>query len=240
MYSCSLPPYTVRKSPRAKRAKLKITPLGEVEVVVPRGFDSSLIPVLLGEHQHWLISTLADIEKQRRRYHGENDLLPRKIALPAIDKYVSVMYQSALDSQLEVEKQGTANSLLKVMGPGEVEARALLCSWFQDLAQVQLVQILGNLSDQMGLPFRKMSVRAQKSRWGSCSSQRNISINRSVLFLPKVLMHYVLVHELCHTRHLNHSREYWKLVKVHEPDYHRLDKALRQGWNYVPRWAYPR
>jgi len=240
MHGFALPPYVVRKSPRAKRAKLKISPLGELEVVIPRGFDSNLIPVLLGEHEHWIARTLAGIETQRRQHHDENEFLPRSIALRAIDECVSVKYQPALFSQLEVEGQGTGKKILKLMSPDEVEARELLCTWLQELAREQLVQMLRILSDQLELPVRKTSVRAQRSRWGSCSSRKNISVNRSLLFLPRTLVRYVLVHELCHTRYLNHSRDYWKLVEVHEPDYRSLDKALRQGWNYVPRWAYPR
>jgi predicted metal-dependent hydrolase len=80
----------------------------------------------------------------------------------------------------------------------------------------------------------------QRSRWGSCSPKLKISLNASLLFLPPHLVRYVLVHELCHTRHLDHSRRFWSLVARHEPlhkDRRRELAALRYE---VPGWVHER
>jgi hypothetical protein len=67
----------------------------------------------------------------------------------------------------------------------------------------------------------------QKTRWASCSRHRTVSLNMKLLFLPPELVRYVFVHELCHTVHMNHSREFWRFLAVKEPRYKELDKQLR-------------
>jgi len=78
-----------------------------------------------------------------------------------------------------------------------------------ETAQKQLLERLEHLSDKYGLPFNKAKFRCQKTRWGSCSSRKNISLNVNVCFLPKDLQNYLLLHELVHTKIMNHSKQYW-------------------------------
>jgi predicted metal-dependent hydrolase len=84
--------------------------------------------------------------------------------------------------------------------------------------------------------FATASIRGQKTRWGSCSSRQTISVNCKLLFLPSELVRYVLIHELCHTVHLNHSAAFWALVAQKEPDYQQLDAGLRDARYHVPLW----
>ncbi|NIN12121.1 MAG: DUF45 domain-containing protein [Gemmatimonadales bacterium] len=80
-------------------------------------------------------------------------------------------------------------------------------------------------------------VRAQRTRWGSCSRRSTISLNKKLLFLPAPLVEYVMVHELCHTVHFNHSPEFWDLVRERTPEYQALEAELRTAWRYVPAWV---
>jgi len=75
-----------------------------------------------------------------------------------------------------------------------------------------------------GVSFNKISVRKMRSRWGSCSKDGNISINLLLGHLPDTLLEYVIIHELCHLVHHNHSRAFWALVAEHLPD-HKLRKS---------------
>jgi hypothetical protein len=79
-------------------------------------------------------------------------------------------------------------------------------------------------------------VRRQKTRWGSCSSRGTISLNAKLLFLPPPLVDHLLLHELCHTRHMDHSPAYWTCVAGFEPDYRRLENEVTRGNRYVPAW----
>jgi len=92
------------------------------------------------------------------------------------------------------------------------------------------------VSQEVNLPFKNVSIRGQKTRWGSCSSDQSISLNCKLLFLPSPVVRYVLIHELCHTVHMNHSAAFWALVGCFEPNYRQLDRNLRDARCDVPLW----
>ncbi len=76
-------------------------------------------------------------------------------------------------------------------------------------AQDKLFARLELFSDKYNLPYRRAAFRCQKTKWGSCSSQNNISLNINIAHLPEHLQNYILLHELCHIRHMNHSKAFW-------------------------------
>lgn len=76
--------------------------------------------------------------------------------------------------------------------------------------------------------FNRISIRNQKTCWGSCSRQNNLNLNYKILFLPKEQQNYIIVHELCHLKEFNHSKEFWKLVEKAVPNYLKIKKELRK------------
>lgn len=83
---------------------------------------------------------------------------------------------------------------------------------------------------EAGLPsWKRIAIRDQKSRWGSCSRQKNLNFNYKLLWLPAELQDYIIVHELCHLREMNHSKRFWTLVAQTLPEYNILRKKLRGG-----------
>jgi predicted metal-dependent hydrolase len=81
-------------------------------------------------------------------------------------------------------------------------------------------------------------MRLQRTRWGSCSAQRTVSLNAALLLLEPELVRYLMVHELCHLRWLDHSRRYWRLVERFEPDFRALDRRLTEAWRELPAWLF--
>jgi predicted metal-dependent hydrolase len=76
-------------------------------------------------------------------------------------------------------------------------------------------------------PVGKISIKNQKTRWGSCSGKRNLSFNYKLLFLPENLRDYIIIHELCHLKEMNHSKSFWNLVAEKVPDYKALRRQIR-------------
>ncbi len=76
--------------------------------------------------------------------------------------------------------------------------------------------------------FNRVSIKQQKTRWGSCSSGNNLNFNYKILFLPENIADYIIVHELCHLKELNHSKRFWALVGKYIPDYTELRRELRK------------
>ncbi|HET9679673.1 MAG TPA: M48 family metallopeptidase, partial [Gammaproteobacteria bacterium] len=109
--------------------------------------------------------------------------------------------------------------------------------WLAHRARRVLKPWLAQVANECGLDYQKMQVRGQRTRWGSCSAQGSISLNYKLLFCDPPVVRYLLVHELCHTRHLNHGKRFWNLVARFEPDWRALDKQLGASWKRVPAWV---
>jgi len=224
--------YTLRESHRAKRVLLKVGVKG-LEVVVPRRFSKRRLPEILKANRDW-------IEKELQRVKEAPSLVaPACINLSAIDETWQVDYQSQATSDGRVSVKENASNRLLV--EGDVDnidgVSSVLTQWLHLKAHDHLVPWLKDVSQEFDISFKKATVRGQTTRWASCSKLGNISINRSLLFLPKHLVRHVFLHELCHIKALNHSPDFWRLLHQLEPDYKDLEVQVRKGNQYVPRWV---
>ncbi|MGI5841594.1 MAG: M48 family metallopeptidase, partial [Patescibacteria group bacterium] len=77
-----------------------------------------------------------------------------------------------------------------------------------------------------GFKFGKITIKAQKTKWGSCSKKGNLNFNFKIMVLPKDIRDYIIVHELCHIKEQNHSNKFWNLVAMTIPDYLSIKKQL--------------
>jgi predicted metal-dependent hydrolase len=232
----ALTAYRLRKSERARRVRLRVTVEHGLEVVIPARFDAARVPALLQQRRRWIHAALERAEATRALlgYTGAWKL-PAAIVLPALGRTWR-MAASPAETAVRVRAHGDE---LRVTGAihDEPACRAALTRWLVCQARQHLSVRLQVLSDRLQLPYRRVSVRRQRTRWGSCSPTKSISLNARLLFLAPALVDYVLVHELCHLKEMNHSRRFWAMVERHVPDCRALDKALRDGWEQVPRWA---
>ena len=227
---------SIRVSNRSKHACLKVNAAGAVEVVVPRGYNQSQIPAFIAQHQVWLNKTVARMKAVREPHL--DTLRPAKIELAAVNEVWQVRYGLRSKPGLS-EYRKPQNALeLWLWAPDEsVSIIPLLSKWLSKRAKATLRPWLDEVSVRTGLPYRKLSVRAQKTRWGSCSHQKHINLNRALMFLPEELVRYLMIHELSHTVHLNHSRAFWSLVGRWAPHYQRYEKQLNQYSAQIPLWA---
>ena len=234
-----LPAYTLRLSDRAKHVRLTITPRQGLVVVVPRGirgFDPS--PVLR-ERRDWIESAQAHFAERRAALlAGADALLPSEVSFPATGECWGVEYRANGAATVSAR---TSGSMLVVRGPvddGEACVAALR-RWLQRAAAERLLSLLADESARTGLAYDRASVRGQRSRWGSCSSAGTITLNRCLLFLPHELTHAVVLHELAHLRHANHSKAFWRQLEELDSHASAHRKAIAHAWDVVPPWAQP-
>lgn len=95
-------------------------------------------------------------------------------------------------------------------------------------ARRRIQELLDRYALQGGFSYRSVVIRNQRTCWGSCSRQKTLSFNYKILFLPVELQEYIVVHELCHLKEMNHSSKFWRLVESFLPDYVVRRKALRK------------
>ena len=222
--------YSVRISSRAKRARIEISALGKVHVIVPKRFNHQHIPGFIAQHRQWIHKTLRRIDRPPQTMLAR----PTTMQLLAIDEQWRITYDSQQQKPLIAHHEECQLNLCT-----HTEARPQLTQWLHHHARRHLIQKLTEYSELTGLSYNKVFIKNQKTRWGSCSSKGNINLNRNLLFLPQALVNYVLVHELCHTMHLNHSARFWRLVERYQPSYHQYDKQLHHAHRYIPAWAFP-
>ena len=94
-------------------------------------------------------------------------------------------------------------------------------------AKLLVVERLNHFNTFYQFPYRRIFIKNQKTRWGSCSGNRNLNFNYRILFLPPHLQDYLIVHELCHLQQMNHSQAFWDLVGQQIPEYKPYSKELR-------------
>jgi len=226
--------WTVRVSRRARRLTVRVYPGGRVEVVVPPGASPAMVQRFVGTHRDWIDRRVNDLSTCST---VAADTHPTRVELPAIGRSYSVRYLESRRSSAHVVV--AAEELQVFCRPGDVRGSAgALRNWLLDLAEFELGRELASVAAVDGFEYRRLQVRCQRTRWGSCSVSGTISLNVCVLFQPADVMRYLLVHELSHTRHMNHSRRFWALVESLEPDYRRLDRELSRGWQRVPGWMF--
>ena len=163
--------------------------------------------------------------------------LPEEIHLPALEEVWTVRYRKTASGWVQARSNG--NGTLIVSGKVEDRREVVLGlrRWLTRHTRASLVPWLHELSAQADLPFGTVSVRGQRTRWASCSSRGNINLNYRLLFLSPDVVRYILNHELCHTVHLNHSRNFWQALSSLEPGYRFLNSSAKKGMGEVPEWA---
>ncbi len=227
--------YTVRESARARRVSLRVVPARGLEIVVPAGRRRALdVARLLHRHRRWIRAAL---ERAAARPPAPPWGVPGRIVLPAVGRAwsVSVREQPARGVTIRERPDGW----LQVSGgvAREADCRRAFQRWLRRQAARHLPPLLQGISQELGRPYAGLGIRCQRARWGSCSRRGRISLNARLMLLAPELVRYVLVHELCHTRELNHQPRFWRLVAAACPAYRALDRALRNAWPALPAWA---
>lgn len=227
------PGFSVRKSKRAKRLSIKVYPRGRVEVVVPNRTSARTVRSFVRENAEWIDRARDSFAEH---YTPEAFVLPDIVTLPAIDMTAIVRYRPEPDTK--TVRFRFANGILNLSGNTGSEKACVdaLRRWLSGIARKEFAPRLTALSRITGTPFEKMHIRMQRTCWGSRSSSGTISLNLCLLFVSPELLRYLLIHELCHGRHMNHSKRFWKMVSQYESGYRALDRKLGESWRDVPAW----
>jgi predicted metal-dependent hydrolase len=206
-----------------------------LEVVLPEGVHRAQVPAFLAKHATWI----REARERRAASPEERERgIPSRIHLHAIQELWNVRGVFALGNKVQLAERPSGR-LLELRGSIDRPHlwSALLQTWLKQKANHVLVPWLERIAKRTGLDYRQVTVRLQRSRWGSCSSRQHINLNARLLLVAPELVDYLLIHELCHTRELNHSGRFWSLVERHCPEYKVLDRRLNLASRELPRWS---
>jgi len=218
-------PYTVRRSDRARHARIDVGPDG-VEVVVPRRMALRHVQPFVEEKRPW-------IERTLRRYRAA------EVAVPAADlrdggflPYLGRRLE--LRVRVEPGRRRAHVALrgdrveVRVAAPGREPLRAAVESWLRRRAREEIGLRLDAAVARAGTRYTSLSIRNQRTRWGSCSSTGSMSFNHRLLLAPEEILDYVIEHEVAHLEVLDHSPRFWRLLASRSPRYREHERWLRR------------
>jgi predicted metal-dependent hydrolase len=228
----------IRVSPRARRLSIRVYPDARVEVVVPPRARPREVELFIAAHREWIDSKRAVALRNRPE---PQPFPPEKLELRVCFEVWRLHLAGGTGRLRLVEMPGDAagERVLRVTGAASMaQLRAALRTWLLRTARNRLAPRVAALAASTGVSYSQVSVRRQRSRWGSCSARGTISLNCCLLFQRSCVVDYLIVHELMHVKHMNHSARFWQAVERHCADWRALDRELVQGWRHVPRWVF--
>ncbi|WP_299076008.1 M48 family metallopeptidase [uncultured Paraglaciecola sp.] len=221
--------YSLRRHPKARGLRIRITPFDGVIVTMPK-YPGRYLDVdrFVLENEEWIAAKLEECGLDNTGTVAQTlDLnspmfvegLPYRFAIGSVGTL------EAGDSSVRIDDDGQLilrNADVRVER-FEENLRGLLF----ERAGSRITEAAGELALQLAVEPQKIKVRSLKSRWGSCTSDGRLVFNwRLVLFPPRILR-YVVLHELCHLRHFDHSQAFWDLVARHDREYEEKVEWLR-------------
>ncbi|NTW61683.1 M48 family metallopeptidase [Candidatus Saccharibacteria bacterium] len=213
---------TIRRSARATQVSVRLAPDGSLRATLPIYAPVLLVRYLLKNSREQLRKM---ISKSKPEYQIENG--------QQIGKSHSLIINNVTGRNFSVRRHGqqiivslpdTANLTDEVIAR---KIRDEIISALRIEAKSYLPRRLNYLANQHGFKYSKIRFSHSSSRWGSCSSNGTISLNIALMKLPFDLIDYVLLHELSHTKEMNHSRNFWRIVASIDPQYMTHRKALK-------------
>ena len=227
----------IRISARARRLSIRVYPDARVECVVPPRARPREIEQFIAAHREWIDAKRATALRNRP---APQPFPPATLEWRATGETWNVHLAGGEGRLRFVERKGAdGRHVLQIRGLASADKlRAGLRTWLMRAAQDRLEPRVAALAASAGVNYSQVSIRQQRSRWGSCSARGTISLNCCLLFQRPEVVDYLIVHELMHRSHMNHSARFWQAVERNCADWRVLDKELVQGWRHVPRWVF--
>jgi predicted metal-dependent hydrolase len=205
--------YTVRRSDRARRVRVTVDAARGVEVVLPRRAGSREAAAAVAELRTWIERRVAELERTQAAIAARGD------AVPYLDETLQLLPQRG-----RTRVHRTGDQLLVPDG----DYRPALERWYRRAARTEIVPRLDLAAAAVGRPYRSLTIRAQRTRWASCSPGGAMSFNWRLLLAPERVLDYVVWHEACHLEFMDHSPRFWALLARHRPDYREQSRWLRR------------
>lgn len=229
--------FAIRFSARARSARLRIGAREGLVVVVPTGLRRDKVQQIVSSKADWIAARMAEFDTVRHLIVQPQAVRPQAFDLPALAESWRVEYREMRRSTVGATTDQPGR--IVVFGAiQEVEAcQAALRRWLARHATETLPPWLERVAAQCGPTPTDIAIKNQRTRWGSCARSGRVTLNCKLLFLPRDLVRYVMVHELCHLLEPNHSSRFWVHVRQMDRGADAHHGQMRDAWKLVPAWA---
>lgn len=217
--------YTHKTHPRSRSIKIKIEPSGDVVVVTPQRFSQRRIDAFVSDNAAWIRQQQQKIDRRKEFGVSADHVM-------LFGKKYSKKLQAHAELQRGVFVHGSQLILnfpekkeVLTHASTQTTADTHIKRFLKNTASEYIIPRTHQLAEMMQISFGKITLRQQKTRWGSCSSIGNLNFNWRLVHAPIEVIDYVIIHELAHRTHMNHSAAFWQLVAKYDPEH-----QLHRGW----------
>ncbi|WP_413205036.1 M48 family metallopeptidase [Rhodospirillum sp. A1_3_36] len=219
-------PYDLKRSDRATRARLTVTP-NAVEVVVPVSATEEDIAAMLHRRRGWLVEQTQSMREQAAKANRVQRFVTGA-KIPYRGRLMRLRVEPSDDTLVEVTYRngfliGCPRSVSEASRDVLIESALRL--WLRKRLREDVAEMVKRHGETWELKPKGVQIKDQKHLWGSCGQDRVVNLNWHLIFAPKTVLEYAVVHELCHLRHRNHGKAFWSLVGSILPDW-----ASRKAW----------
>lgn len=197
-----------------KTLAISVDTFGRLIVRAPKRYSEERIFVFIRDKEHWIL------RKQEER-KGAGTVLPPENLHGYEFSLLGKQTKIVVDDGKKVGYNGAQNVIYL---PRE-KSQERLVKWLKENAKRILTTVTERKAKEMGVSYRSITITSAKTRWGSCSGENALRYTFRLLYCPKEIIDYVVVHELAHTLQHNHSKQFWQVVERYIPDW-----KLRRKW----------
>lgn len=200
--------FSLKRSARSKRLRIQLSLENGLEVVAPKRMSERQIFNFISKKQNWIYTKIRYFDKlAKSSKRGEDEIY-----------YLGQLFKLQIENgeHNKVEFDGIN---FRVVLSKNSNLKQVLEAWYRKEAHLNLVSMTTQLAEEYGYTINSVTIRHQKTRWGSCSGKGNINYNYRLIMAPEDVIRYVVIHELSHLSEMNHSRAFWRLVAERCPDY---------------------
>ncbi len=224
--------YSINKKSNVKNITIKVKHPNTVTIVSPKSVNNGFIHDLVISKSRWILNKLNEFKNKE----SENPpiLFVDGDKIPYLGNYYTLNVYKEKNtikcSLIFEENKFIAKVPFNISSNDQyIKLRELLINLYLTEGGKLIKERISIYSKKLNLYPESITLKEQKTSWGTCSSKGNIYINWKVLLAPLDILDYVLVHELCHLKHMNHSKEYWSLVGTIFPDYKEKRNYLKEN-----------
>lgn len=217
--------YELKRTKR-KTIGIQITIEGAVIVTAPYNVSERMIRHVIKEKEAWIRKKQEDIQKARKQLAGSMEFLKDKLL------YLGTTYPVDIVLGAEFYKMtaGLYGEKIYIMACvfDEIKMKHTLEEWYRIEAKKIIEDRVALYQEQIGVIPNSIRIKAQKTRWGSASTKGNLNFNWRLIMAPVEVIDYVVIHELCHLKEMNHSKAFWSLVETCDSNYKKHRNWLKE------------
>ena len=215
----TLPSNYIVEHRNVKHARRRVQEDGSVCLYVPQNFTEQEISKVLEMKASWIAS-------KQQYFRQKGKILLRRNELLLFGNRYAYFYFSQYKNKVVVNEESRTIQARRNLLDKNVQEQ-----WLKSVAKKYIYPRVAELSENLMLPFNRLFLRSQKSKWGNCSADKNISINWRIIKAPDFVIDYVIIHELCHTLIMKHTVKFETLLNSHCPNYKQAQAWLEKYGN---------